>query len=275
MNDFVETNRANWDERVPAHVEAYGAIAFADDPDVVSGIVQADYDVLRPLLPASSVRGLTLAHLQCHIGTDTLSWARLGAQATGIDFSPESIRVARELAERAGVDARFETCTVDEAPGVVKEQFDVVYTSVGVLMWLPRLDTWAHAIHSLLKPGGTFYVRDAHPVLNAIDYDRTDGLLVLKQPYFESDEPTRYDHGTTYADDEVRLANSTTFEWSHSLSEIIQSLLTAGLRLEAFHESKTIPWRALPSFVESSEGYVHPGDPNALPLEFSLVARKP
>jgi SAM-dependent methyltransferase len=274
MDDFVGVNRANWDERVASHLEAYEANAFADDATAVSGIVNDDAEVIRQYLPGGSMSGLKLVHLQCHIGLDTLSWARLGADVTGIDFSAESIRAARNLADRAGIVARFETSTVDDAPGTVRDTFDIVYTSVGVLAWLPRLDTWATSIHALLKPGGVFYVRDSHPILNAIDYDRGDGLFVLKQPYFETDLPTRYDHGTTYAADDIRLENTTTYEWSHSLSEIIQSLLTAGLSITAFAEGKTIPWKALPSLVETPAGYVLPDNPDAIPLEFSLVARR-
>lgn len=274
MNDFIETNRTNWDERVASHVVAYGAEAFADDPAAISGIVRDDLEALRPHLPGGTVDGLTLAHLQCHIGTDTLSWARLGAHVTGIDFSPESIRAARTLAERAGLSARFEVSTVDDAPTVVKEQFDVVYTSVGVLMWLPRLDTWAKAVCSILKPGGVFYVRDSHPVLNSLDYDREDGQLVLSRPYFETDAPQRYDHGTSYADDGIQLGNATTYEWAHSMSEIIQSLLDAGLSLVQFTEGRTLPWKGQAGLVASPEGYRHPSNPDAVPLEFSIVARR-
>lgn len=179
------------------------------------------------------------------------------------------------LAERSGVAARFEVSTVDAAPQAVHDRFDVVYTSVGVLVWLPRLDLWAKAIHALLKPGGLFYVRDSHPILAALDFDRNDGVLALTDPYFEMDQPARYDDGTTYANADVRLANATTYEWSHSLSEIIQALLDAGLTITAFAEGRTIPWKALPSLVESPAGYVLPEGGDRLPLEFSLAARRP
>lgn len=271
---FINTNRANWDERVESHLVAYGADAFADDPDAISKAVRKDAKVISAHLPGGAIDGLKLVHLQCHIGLDTLSWARLGAEVVGIDFSEKSIRAARTLADRANLHAQFEEATVQDAAGTLNETFDVVYTSVGVLMWLERLDTWATAIHALLKPGGVFYVRDSHPVLNAIDHDRTDGLLVLKQPYFEADQPTKYDHGSTYASDDIRLANTTTYEWSHSLSEIIQSLIDAGLVIIAFLEGKTLPWRGLPSLVESPNGFIHPDNPHALPLEFSVIARR-
>ena len=273
-DNFIDANRASWDEHVESHLIAYGADAFADEPSAVSKIVQDDANAISPCLHGGTVDGLKLVHLQCHIGTDTLSWARLGADVVGIDFSAESIRAARTLASRADVKARFMECTVEDAPSTLNETFDVVYTSVGVLMWLPRLDTWATAIYQLLKPGGVFYVRDSHPVLNAIDHDRTDGLLVLRQPYFETDQPTRDDSGADYASDDVQLRNATTYEWSHSLSEVIQSLLDAGLSITAFTEGRTLPWRGLPSLVDSPQGYVHPDNPAALPLEFSVTARR-
>ena len=273
-DNFIDANRASWDEHVESHLIAYGADAFADEPSAVSKIVQDDANAISPCLHGGTVDGLKLAHLQCHIGTDTLSWARLGADVVGIDFSAESIRAARTLASRADVKARFIECTVEDAPSTLNETFDVVYTSVGVLMWLPRLDTWATAIYQLLKPGGVFYVWDSHPVLNAIDHDRTDGLLVLRQPYFETDKPTRDDNGADYASDDVQLRNATTYEWSHSLSEVIQSLLDAGLSITAFTEGRTLPWRGLPSLVDSPQGYVHPDNPAALTLEFSVTARR-
>jgi SAM-dependent methyltransferase len=274
MDEHVRANQANWDERVASHLQAYGAEAFADDPHAISSVVATDAEALEPYLPGGSVQGLKLMHLQCHIGTDTLSWARLGADVTGIDFSPESIQAAHMLAMRAGIAARFETSTVEDSPATVTDRFDVVYTSVGVLVWLPRLDLWAKAVYALLKPGGVFYVRDAHPILNALDYDRDDGLLVLNQPYFASDDPIRYDHGTTYADGDVRLENVTTYEWTHSLSEIIQALLAAGLVITAFAEGKTIPWKALPTLISTPEGYILPDHPERVPLEFSIVARR-
>lgn len=274
MDEHVRANRANWDERVASHLKAYGAEEFADNPDAISSVVATDAEALEPYLPGGSVRGLKLMHLQCHIGTDTLGWARRGADVTGIDFSSESIRAARMLAKRAGVAARFETSTVEDSPNMVRERFDVVYTSVGVLVWLPRLDLWAKAVYALLKPGGVFYVRDAHPILNALDYDRDDGLLVLNQQYFASDGPIRYDHGTTYADGDVHLENATTYEWMHSLSEIIQALLAAGLVITAFDEGTTIPWKALPTLMSTPEGYVLPDNPERVPLEFSIVARR-
>ena len=275
-NEFLDANRANWDERVESHLVAYDASSFAQNPHEITSVVVDDLALLEGSLPGGSVVGLRMMHLQCHIGLDTLSWARLGATVTGVDFSSASVDAARMLADASSIPARFIESSIDDVAEVVTEQFDVVYTSIGVLPWLPRLDAWAQAVFSLLEPGGVFFVRDAHPMVYAIDYDRTDELVVT-QPYFETGDAIRYDEGTTYADDAVRLENSTTYEWPHSLSEIVQSLLDAGLQLEAFREHRTIPWAALPSLVKDADAarYRLPNAPERLPLTFSLIARRP
>ena len=274
--EFVDANRANWDERVESHLEAYEAASFADNADEITSVVIDDLALLKDSLPNQSPQGLRLMHLQCHIGLDTLSWARLGAVVTGIDFSPKSVAAAAALAARASIPARFVESSIDDVTDLISEQFDVVYTSIGVLPWLPRLDTWARAIFELLEPGGVFFVRDAHPMVYAVDFDRTDEL-VITQPYFESGRATRYDEGTTYADDSVRLENSVTYEWPHSLSEIIQSLLDAGLQITSFGEHRTIPWAALPGLVKDADAarYRLPDSPERLPLTFSVIARRP
>jgi SAM-dependent methyltransferase len=273
-DEYLNANRVNWDERVDSHLRAYGADEFVAARDALTGTVREDLRLMAAHLPAGTVAGLTMAHLQCHIGMDTLSWARLGASVTGVDFSEASIVAARELADRAGLDARFVVSDIDGVRRAVPDAFDIVYTSIGVLPWLPRLDTWARAIFDLLTPGGLFFVRDAHPMLNAIDWDSSD-QLILGPPYFESGTPLRYDEGTTYADDDVRLTNSVTYEWPHSLSEILQSLLAAGLEITSFEEHRTIPWQALAALEEGPDGFVLPGSTDRLPLTFSLTARRP
>lgn len=270
----VDANRANWDERVESHLHAYGAEAFARDSDAVTAVVRDDYEKLSRFLREGSVRGLTLAHLQCHIGTDTLSWARLGAHASGLDFSGEAVAAARQLADRAALPCAFVQSDVTEAPLAFQRTFDVVYTSIGVLPWLHDLTAWAAAVSELLTPGGFFYLRDAHPMLSAIDYGSEEDRLIVSGPYFPTETPMRYDDGTTYADGDVRLSNRVTFEWPHSVSEVVQSLLDAGLILKMLSEERTIPWKALPFLVPTSEGFALPQGSDRLPLTFSLVAQK-
>jgi SAM-dependent methyltransferase len=269
----IAANRANWDERVASHLVAYGVEDFITDPHRITSVVRDDLDLLTPHLPNQSPAGLTLLHLQCHIGLDTLSWARLGATVTGLDFSPASITAARDIASRAGIPAVFVCSEVGDARSACAGQFDLVYTGIGALCWLPDLNLWGRVIADLLAPGGTFYVRDAHPVLTALRQDRTDAL-VLTRPYFPG-RPLRYDDGTTYADTQTRLANATTYQWQHSLSEIIRALLDAGLTLTSFAEHQSIPWQALPQLIPTDQGWVLPEDRDHVPLTFSLAAIKP
>ncbi len=276
-SEWTAANRENWDDRVEPHLEGYRVDRFAAEPDRISDVVLEDRPLLEPHLPGGSVAGLRLAHLQCHIGTDTLSWARLGAEVVGVDFSSESIGAARRLADASGLSDRssFVESTVDEAPAHVGGTFDVVYTSIGVLCWLRDLDAWARTIDALLAPGGVFFVRDAHPLLNALDDERTDDALVVTRPYFANGEPLRYDDPSTYAGAEgARVEHSVTFEWPHSIAEIVRALLGVGLTIVDFAEHRTLPWQALPQMIEEGGAYVLPANRDRLPLAFSVVARK-
>ncbi|WP_240977261.1 class I SAM-dependent methyltransferase [Planctomonas sp. JC2975] len=273
----LEANRANWDERVAGHLVGYDTDGFVADAARISTVVRDDLALMAGHLPNGSVRGLSLAHLQCHIGTDTLSFARLGARVTGVDFSGAAIAAARSLTERAGLDASFVQSTVEEAPSAVREQFDVVYTSIGVLGWLPDLGAWARSIRRLLKPGGLFYVRDGHPMLWTMD-DETDDDLVVRYPYFATGEPLRVDEATSYIGSAV-LSNTVTYEWPHSLSEILGALLNEGLLIEAYGEQDTLPWKALPFMIETDPGgpqdgnWVLPRGRERMPMTFSIAAR--
>jgi len=270
----VAANRVNWDERVPSHLVAYGVEDFIARSEQISPVVRDDLTLMAPHLPGASPAGLSLVHLQCHIGLDTLSWARLGAHVTGIDLSPASTRAARDIAARAGLPALFLDSDVDHALDVCADQFDIVYTGVGALCWLPDLTRWAQVVAGLLRPGGLFYVRDAHPILNVIEQDGVDDPLILARPYFATGRPLHYEHGTTYANREVRLEHASTYEWQHTLAEIVQSLLDAGLTLTTLAEHQAIPWRALPQLVHTPAGWTLPDAPDRLPLAFSITATK-
>ncbi|WP_217614274.1 bifunctional 2-polyprenyl-6-hydroxyphenol methylase/3-demethylubiquinol 3-O-methyltransferase UbiG [Cellulomonas sp. GbtcB1] len=274
-SDAVAVNRRSWDAVVPAHLVAYGADAFAAEDGRITSVVRDDLAALAPHLPGGSPAGLDLVHLQCHIGLDTLSWARLGARVTGIDLSGASTAAARELAEQAGLTATFLESDVAHALDACADRFDVVYTGIGALCWLPDLDAWARTVAGLLRPGGTFYVREAHPVLYALDAGRTDGALVLAQPYFGG-APRHHRHASTYAGGAVPEDARDTYEWQHGLAEVVQALLGAGLRLVAIAEHRTIPWRALPGMVPTGDGsWALPEDGDRLPLTFALTATKP
>ncbi len=171
------------------------------------------------------------------------------------------------------LDIRYVESNVYDAVAAVGTQFDIVYTSIGVLAWLPRLDTWAATISGLLEPGGMFYIREGHPILDVIGY-RDDDLIVVDRPYFSDGEPTRYEDAVSYTGSAIPDSQEN-YQWTHSMSEIIQSLLDAGLELLAFDEQRVLPWKAFDFMVEVPGGWALPERTERMPLTFSLVARKP
>jgi SAM-dependent methyltransferase len=270
---YLTDNRANWDERVPAHVASTGyAIAqFRANPAFLSEVVQ--YDL--PLL--GDVTGLRGVHLQCHIGTDTVSLARLGASMTGLDFSPAALDQARDLARRTGADAQFVESDVYQATSVLEPaSFDLVYTGVGALCWLPSIRRWAGVVAGLLKPGGRLFIRDGHPMLMAMEDTRDDGLLVVDFPYFERPEPQVWDQGGTYVQTDAVFTHNVTHEWSHGLGEIVTALLDEGLAVTGLTEHDSVPWNALPGMmVEIGGGEWRLADrPWRLAHSFTLQAVK-
>ena len=247
MEDYAEINRANWDERAPAHAASpdYAADRFASDPAHLSEVVRFDL----PLL--GDVGGLRGVHLQCHIGTDTISLARLGASMTGLDFSNASLTQARRIAGLAGADVRFVQAEVYDALTVLEPaSFDLVYTGIGALGWLPDIARWAAVVAGLLRPGGRLFIREGHPMLWALEDSRPDGLLVVEYPYFEREEPLVFDEGGTYVETDAVFTHNRTHEWNHGLGEIMTALMTAGMDVTGFTEHDSVPWEALPGQME-------------------------
>jgi SAM-dependent methyltransferase len=218
-------------------------------------------------------------HLQCHIGTDTISLARLGARVTGLDFSAASVEQARRLAARAGADVDFVEADVYDAVGALgAAEFDLVFTGIGALCWLPSIRRWAEVVSELLAPGGRLFLREGHPMLWALADARADGLLVVEHPYFERAEPSVFDDEGTYVATDVHFAHNRTHEWNHGLAETITALLDAGLELTAIEEHDSVPWDALPGYMEPHPD--HPGElrladrPWRLAHSFTLQATK-
>jgi SAM-dependent methyltransferase len=242
MTDYLSVNRANWDERAPAHAASpdYGFERFVADPAHLSHVVRFDLPRL------GDVAGLRAVHLQCHIGTDTLSLHRLGARITGLDFSPASLTQARDLATRAGAAVDFVESTVYEAASVLEPgTFDLVYTGIGALCWLPDIRRWAEVVSTLLRPGGRLFLREAHPMLWALD-DRVDDRLVVDFPYFETAEALVWEEDGTYVETESAFQHTTTHSWNHGIGEVVTALFDAGLDLTMLHEHDSVPWNALP-----------------------------
>jgi SAM-dependent methyltransferase len=249
MDQYTEMNRAHWDDRAAAHATSadYGIERFLADPDHLSDVVRFDL----PLL--GDVTGLRGVHLQCHIGTDTLSLARLGATMTGLDFSAASLVEARRLCESAGPAVDFVQADVYDAADVLGDGgFDLVYTGIGALCWLPRIDRWAEAVARLLRPGGRLFIREGHPMLWALDENQpTDP--VVGYPYFERPEPLLDDDDGTYVDTDRTFSSNASASWTHGLGEIVTSLLDRGMELTGLTEHDSIPWEALPDQMERDE----------------------
>jgi SAM-dependent methyltransferase len=266
------SNRENWEDRVPLHEKAY-AVSGLDDPDHLSSVVRTDLAALAPFLPDGTVTGLDVCHLQCHIGTDTLSLARAGARVTGVDFSPAALASAAGLAQRLGLDATWVETDVLDARTAVAGNFDLVYTSIGTINWLPDLTRWAAQIVGLLRSGGTFYIRDGHPVLYALD-EHADGLR-LRYPYFNTGHPQVWDEDTTYAGNGT-VEHSRTYQWAHPLSDIINSLIGTGLQLLRVDEGTTLPWKFSPRMTSVPDGFAWPEtERNLVPCTYTIIARKP
>lgn len=274
MDDYLEINRANWDERAPAHATSpdYNLKAFVEDPTFLSDVVSFD----RPLL--GDVHGLTGVHLQCHIGTDTISLSRLGARMTGLDFSPAAIEQARALATRSGDHLTFVESNVYDAESALGgEQFDLVFTGIGALCWLPSISQWAATVAALLRPGGRLFIREGHPMLWSLADERSDDLLVVDFPYFERAEPEVWEEGGTYVETDAVFTANTTHSWNHGLGEIVTALMAEGLRVTGLVEHDSVPWDALPGqMTKDDHGEYRLTDrPWRLAASYTLQAVKP
>jgi SAM-dependent methyltransferase len=273
--DYRSLNRASWDERAPAHAASpdYARDQFLSDPSYLSEVVQFDVPRLGDLT------GLRGVHLQCHIGTDTISLSRMGARMTGLDFSSASLAEARGLAERIGADVDFVEGDVYSAVDLLgSECFDFVFTGIGALCWLPSVGRWADVVARLLRPGGRLHIREGHPMLWALEDAREDELLVVDYPYFERDVPTIWNEPGTYVQTDVEFQNNLTHEWNHGIGETVTALLDAGLQLTTLVEHDTVPRDALPGKMEIVNGgqeYRLIDRPWRLPHTYTLQAVKP
>jgi SAM-dependent methyltransferase len=262
----MEINRQYWEEAVGIHARS----AFYNLPGFLAGSLSLD-ELERS--EVGEVAGKTLLHLQCHFGLDTLSWARLGATVTGVDYAGQAIAMAESIAAQCGLRGRFLHSNLYDLPGVLSETFDIVFTSYGVLCWLPDLVEWARIAASYVKPGGFFYLAEFHPFAYVFD-DEADHL-VYRYPYFARGAQ-HWDFETTYADKETPLQNREDYEWPYRLGEVVTALITAGLRLEFLHEHPFTVYDQLPFLEKQADNrWVFPGGAEPIPLMFSLKASKP
>jgi SAM-dependent methyltransferase len=266
VNEFLEGNRELWDEWTDIHESSdlYRLEEFR-----AGGIRLRDHELEQ----VGDVHGKSLLHLQCHFGIDTLSWARLGADVTGADFSPKAIALAMRLASDLGLEARFVESNVYDLPERLEGVFDVVYTSRGVLCWLPDIRAWAQVVARFVKPGGIFYITEAHPIAWALDEEQP---LMFRYPYWEHTEPVVSAVEGSYADPIADVRSEKEYSWQHGLGEIVTALVDAGLTIELLREYPFAEWD-MGWTVEGPDGtWVKPDAVKGeLPLSYSLRARKP
>jgi SAM-dependent methyltransferase len=266
MNEYLNSNRELWNAWTRVHVKSkfYDVDAFKRGETRLDNVVREG---------VSDVRGKALLHLQCHFGLDTLSWARLGAQVTGVDFSDEAIAQARALARETGIDANFICANIYDLPNQLAGQFDIVFTSHGVLSWLPDLNEWGKVIAHFLKPGGLFYICEAHPTAYIFDDENPDDLRV-RYPYFHSSEPGAAKVKGSYADRNADV-HGTEYFWIFSMSDVINALIQAGLSITELREYDFLSWQMFPFMEQGEDGWWRlPQKFPPLPLMFSLKAKR-
>jgi SAM-dependent methyltransferase len=270
VEDYFDANRKNWDERVAIHrrddTGFYAVEKVLKGGDKLNAIEAQEI---------GDIRGLRIAHLQCHFGLDSVCLAGRGASVVGLDFSAAAIAEARQIAEATKRDAQFVEGNVYEARKLLKGEFDMVYVSWGAINWLPDLKTWAKVVASLLKKGGWLYLAESHPAILCFEW--IDERIV---PHYDwrtpANAPSASDLPFTYNGSGDRLKNTRTYEWIHPLSDIIGSLREAGMTIDWYHEHAALTWPLFPNMSQGEDGlYRLPKDFPQLPLAFSLKAVKP
>lgn len=269
LAERFELTRRNWNERTPIHAasEFYDVAGFKAGRITLSDIERSE---------VGAVDGKSILHLQCHFGMDTMSWARLGATATGVDISDSAIDLARKLDRELGLGVRFVRANVYDLPDLLDECFDIVYTGVGAICWLPDLDAWAEIVARFLKAGGTFYMLDVHPMSLVFD--------AVQDPHGKADLRPVYSYfpdlaGLLDEGERPTYAGSTpiktpVYEWQHSLSEVVNALLHAGLTIESLNEFPVAPYQAFPQMRERDGWWRLPERHGSIAFLFSIRATK-
>ena len=262
MNSF-EQNRQSWNELTSLHTES----GFYDLESFKKGKTSLNHIELEEL---GDIKGKKILHLQCHFGMDTLSLARLGAEIVGVDISDTSIKKAKELSEELHIPARFIRSNVYDIENVLNETFDIVYTSYGAINWLDDLDKWAKIINRYLKPGGMFYMVEFHPFIYTLNNDAE-----ITDSYFNT-KPLETAVESSYTDNsEVSGKNLKHIEWQHSLSEVMNSLISNGMRIEFLNEFPYQVYNCFPNLVEIEKGkWVFEKHRDKIPYMYSIKARK-
>jgi SAM-dependent methyltransferase len=262
MEDYYEINRRTWNLKTPVHLHS----KFYDVPAFKLG--QSSLQEIE-LQEVGNVEGKSLIHLQCHFGLDTLSWARLGADVTGVDISDESIGTAQALAEELKIKARFVRANVYDIPTVINDRFDIVFTSYGALNWLDDLNKWAEIVSSLLKPGGAFHIVEFHPFAFTLG-DKFN----IEDSYFNNVGPVESTASNTYTGGHTDIPHQN-IEWNHSLGEVINALINNGLTIKYLNEFPYQVYDCFPHMKEIEPGkWVFNDVGKLIPYMYSLKAVK-
>ena len=266
IDKVFETNLKRWNElvKINANSKSYDLPSFKNGK---TSLFPLEIEEL------GNVKGKSLLHLQCHFGMDTLSWARMGAEVTGVDFSEEAITLAKRLSEELKIPAEFIQSNIYHIPSILSKKYDIVFTSYGVLCWLPDLIKWAEIIDYCLKPGGTFYVIDSHPFGFLIDENSED--VKIGYNYFTHGEVFKFDDETTYVDTDLKIKNTITYEFFHTMGDILNSIIKIGLEIEFLHEFPFCFFQFHPDMKKREDGYWEfETFEYSIPVIFSLKAHK-
>ena len=241
--DHFEVNRNTWNEKVAIHSrsEMYDLEAFKKGKSSLKS-----YEIKA----LGDVKGKSVLHLQCHFGQDTLSWSRKGATCVGVDISDDGISLAKSLNQELKLGAKFVRCNVLDTSKYIQDTFDIVFTSYGVIGWLPDLKPWGRMIAERLKTGGTFYMVEFHPIVWMFDY--LEGQPTIKYGYMQ-EEAIYEEYEGTYANQESKMI-SKEYGWNHGLSEVVNALIEAGLQIAYLNEYDESPYDVLPDLIESTSG---------------------
>ncbi len=266
-------NERWWDERAAFHLDTPMYREFVER-------LRDGHDALLPFdnRVLGDVDGLDVLHLQCHVGTDTLSLARRGARVTGVDFSEASLQQARGLAADLGIEASFVHGNAIDLPVSLQGPFDLVYTSYGVLCWLDDLMPWAAGIASRLRPGGRLVVIDCHPLWRSrADKPLVDGGVLLRYPYLPQRAAMRFDDAGSYASPTQKTEHDTNHDWSHGIGAMFGAVRRAGLSIDRFEEHPEGYYQATPTMTRGSDRLWRLPEPlhGQFPLTFTLVAKAP
>jgi 2-polyprenyl-3-methyl-5-hydroxy-6-metoxy-1,4-benzoquinol methylase len=261
-SEYFKVNKATWNTKVKVHANSnmYNMDAFKNGK---SSLMHYEREAL------GDVNGKSLLHLQCHFGQDTLSWSRLGATCTGVDLSDEGIALATKLNTELKLDASFVCCNVLDTAKHVKETFDIVFTSYGVIGWLPDLKPWGQMIAEKLNKGGVFYMAEFHPIVWMFDY--LEGKPIMTYGYMQ-DEVIFEEYEGTYANQASKMT-SKEYGWNHGLSEVINALTEAGLKIDYLNEHNESPYNVLPD-LEANEAGLFVTKDKLYPLIFEIKATK-